>query len=416
MRSGLAACVALGLLACSSAEPASSDTGPALEDCDADRWVGAWAAAPSGTTDAVADQTLRLVFTPLRSGATVRVRLSNRFGESPLALGSVHLGVQDAGAAIRAGTQRAVTFDGAGPLTLPAGGEVVSDPVDLAITAMEPLALSVHVPADDVALTRHVQGHQTSFTAPGDVAADPSADAFTGSRTDRPLVMGLDVLGPGDAAVVAAIGDSLTDGDQAGPSSIDADTRYPDALARRLLDAGSPLSPVNLGIGGNRVLQDAALPDFGPALVDRLDADLLSRDDVTDVLLFAGINDLGLPPGATAEALLDGLDEAVAALDAQPDPPRVHVATLTPAGGGTGVLAGYAAAEETRQAVNAEIRAERFGPHVLDFDAVARDPARPTHLAPGFDGGDGLHLSADGYAALAASVDLDTLRGRRCAD
>ncbi len=410
-------CVLLGasgvLLGCQSK---AGDSGVALEDCRAERWVGAWAAAPSGTTEAVADETLRLVFTPLRSGETARVRLSNRFGDGPLTVDSVVLGVQSSGAAVHPDSQKPVTFDGASSVTLQAGEDRFSDPVEQSLVAMEPLALSLHVPSATVALTRHQQGHQTSFSAPGNVSADPSDAPFTGSRTDRPLLMGLDVLAEGSAGVVAALGDSLTDGNQAGPESIDADTRYPDGLARRLLDAGSSLSPVNLGIGGNRVRSDAALPDFGPALLDRLEAYLLSRDDVTDVLLLIGANDLGIPPGTTADELLDGLTTAVDIIKARPGAPRVHVGTLTPAGGASGIYSGYADAEPIRAEVNEAIRAGTVSPFVIDFDAALRDPAKPTHLRPEYESPDGLHLSAAGYAAMAEAVPLDALRGRRCAD
>jgi hypothetical protein len=42
------------------------------------------------------------------------------------------------------------------------------------------------------------------------------------------------------------------------------------------------------------------------------------------------------------------------------------------------------------------------------------DPARPTRLASAFDSGDGLHLSAAGYRALAATVDVGSLTGSPC--
>jgi lysophospholipase L1-like esterase len=60
--------------------------------------------------------------------------------------------------------------------------------------------------------------------------------------------------------------------------------------------------------------------------------------------------------------------------------------------------------EADRIAVNAWIRGHFDA--VLDFDAAVRDPARPDHLAPAYDSGDGLHLSPAGYRALAAAIPL----------
>jgi hypothetical protein len=42
------------------------------------------------------------------------------------------------------------------------------------------------------------------------------------------------------------------------------------------------------------------------------------------------------------------------------------------------------------------------------------DPTHPTRLSPAFDAGDGLHLSAAGYQALAAVIDPALLTGSPC--
>lgn len=400
----------------------ADDSDAVAVDCSSTRWLGAWAAAPSDVTDVFSGESLRLLVTPLRSGDEARVRLSNRFGEGPLTLSSVHLAVQEDGASVRPATQTAMTFEGLTTVTIPAGEEVVSDEVAFQVEAFQPLAVSVYVPEPGGVLTRHSLAMQTSYRAPasaGDVAAAESGDVFTGTLSDRPLVVGLSVRASGRGAVIAMVGDSLTDGDQNTSGGIDANTRYPDELARRLADAESTLSPVNLGIAGNRVISGPLLPTFGPSLLERLDADVLARDDVTDVVLWEGINDLGIPPGSSAQEVLAGLADAVDRLKApragQPVP-RVLVATLTPAGGASGVLVSYANADEARQQINTELRAGAIGDGFLDFDAAVRDPNDPTRLAAEYDGGDGLHLSAAGYQRLAEVVELESFAGRACAD
>ena len=68
---------------------------------------------------------------------------------------------------------------------------------------------------------------------------------------------------------VIAFGDSITDGVPGGQGR---NRRYPDFLARRLAKAGSRLSVLNAGLGGNRILSDApaAWPSFGPSGLSRL--------------------------------------------------------------------------------------------------------------------------------------------------
>ena len=59
------------------------------------------------------------------------MRLSNAFGTAPLHIAAAHIAVPVASGsdAIHPGSDRALTFGGAGDVTIPAGAEYVSDPV-----------------------------------------------------------------------------------------------------------------------------------------------------------------------------------------------------------------------------------------------------------------------------------------------
>ena len=79
---------------------------------------------------------------------------------------------------------------------------------------------------------------------------------------------------------------SLPDGSA---STLDANARWPEVLARRLSESGEPPKGiVNAGIGGNRVL---AL-NTGPSALARFDRDVLMQPGVTHVVLLEAINDL----------------------------------------------------------------------------------------------------------------------------
>jgi len=62
--------------------------------------------------------------------------------------------------------------------------------------------------------------------------------------------------------------------------------------------------------------------------------------------------------------------------------------------------------EAVRQQLNAWIRTGGAFDAVLDFDAVLRDPDRPTRIAAPLQSGDHLHGSDLGYETLAKSVNL----------
>lgn len=401
--------VALLLAACG--EPNEPDVGDGT-------WVGAWAAAPGDSGPTYSDQSLRLVLTPLRGGESARVRLSNRFGSGPVTFRSAFLGRQASGPALVDGSNVPLRFDGADEVTVPAGAEVVSDPVAFSFAAFEQLAVSLFVPAPGGA-TQHFAARQTSYVGAGDVAADEAGNPFEMTMTSRPFVVGVDVVAPEGHGVVVAIGDSITDGDQRDAMfaevSVDADARYPDFLARRVSESMAGTSVINLGISGNRVLRPGIFPFAGPSLVSRIESDVLHRSDVTDVILLQGINDLALDPQPSAAEVLAGLEAAVALLkeaSGPNGPPNVLVGTLTPAGGAAGSFGPlYADADGRRREVNEAIRAGALGDGFVDFDRAVQDPEDPSRLAADYDGGDGLHLSPAGYERMAEEVDLSLLQG-----
>jgi lysophospholipase L1-like esterase len=59
-----------------------------------------------------------------------------------------------------------------------------------------------------------------------------------------------------------------------------------------------------------------------------------------------------------------------------------------------------------RQEVNRWIRGAGNFDAVVDFDAALRDPDYPSRVVPRLQRGDQLHPNDEGYAALAAAVDL----------
>jgi hypothetical protein len=96
-------------------------------------WVGTWTATPAPAEGgAFNNQTLRMIARTSIGGDTFRVRLSNAYGTRKLVVGAAHLALRAAGAGIVPGSDRGLTFGGAGSATIAAGALLVSDPVELA--------------------------------------------------------------------------------------------------------------------------------------------------------------------------------------------------------------------------------------------------------------------------------------------
>ena len=383
-----------------------------------EHWVNGWQGSPTagGTFDhascpadtGLEDQTVRNVVPVSTGGGQVRVRISNAFGSAPLRVGAASVAVAGQGAATAPGTLRPVLFSGRPTVLVAAGGEALSDPVQLSVQPLQRLAVSVFLPGATGPATQHNNSRETNYLATADRTGDAAATPFTSRITCWMFASGVDVLAPARVTgAVVALGDSITDGDQ---SSIDADQRYPDWLARRLAALpGRTLSVSNAGIGGNELLRNRVPELFGVSAPARLPRDVLTQAGARSVVLLEGINDIGAE-GAQAADLIDVYRQIAAQVHAAGLP--VHIGTLVPFGGSNAQYGddyGSARGEAQRRAVNDWIRSQRVFDGVVDFDTALRDPADPSRLLPQYDSGDHLHPSDAGYRRMAEVVDLRAL-------
>ncbi len=415
--------------------------------CAGKHWVGSWAAAPSdgGVSRLVlAEQSLRMIVTPHLSGNRLRIRLTNRFGENPITLGPVTIARQKEGPSVVAGSLRPVTFDGQPTVTIPAGEDAVSDTVSVRIRSFSPAAITVVVPDVITSPTEHYITRQTSYLSPvgsGNQAADMDGGAFTetsevnGTSTGWYFLAGIDVRSPRSTGSIVTFGDSITDGFQGDSdvvsedlATVDKNVRYPDFLQRRLDRRGIPLSVLNSGIGGNRVLSDGLQSQGGPSALKRYAIDALSQAGVTEVVVLEGINDIGqghagmndipvtysLEGGVTAEQLIHGYRRLIRRTHRAGV--QISLGTIAPSGAMIVPTYGNESADDLRREVNRWIRNQHLSDGVIDFDAAVRDPRDTSRIKPRYDGGDHLHFSPAGYRALASAVDMSRLTRATCGE
>ncbi|GHD01281.1 hypothetical protein GCM10010313_13610 [Streptomyces violarus] len=370
-------------------------------------WTGSWTTATGGyaAVGPWTDRTLRLVVRTSAGGPRVRMRFDNTFAAAPVRIGSATVAVQASGAAAR-GTPMPLSFGGEKGVEIPAGAQAYSDPLGFAVPADANLLVSFHLPGPVPAAPLHRLAQQRSYVSEsGDHAADGTAGAYTSVITSWPLLAGVDVSGgPGS---VVLLGDSITDGDK---STVDANRRWPNVLATRLLkqSAVPRYGVLNQGVSGNRVVTDRYPGDgvstdtAGVSALHRFDRDVLAQPSARTAIVFEGVNDVRW--GTSAEQVIAGLRELAARGQARGL--RMLAATILPCEGETRCTA---AVDAERVAVNEWIREGGVFDGVLDFDAVVRDPADPARMLPVYDSGDHLHPGDAGLAALANSVDLRLL-------
>ncbi|XEC95805.1 GDSL-type esterase/lipase family protein [Paenibacillus tarimensis] len=392
--------------------PATAATNTSSQ-CTKQAWVGTWMASPIQTVAGFADLTYRTTFNTHISGDMVRVRLSNVFGQQPLTIDDVYVGRQLELAAVVPGTNKPVTFNGNRNVTIPAGAELWSDPVALSVPALSRVSVSIYAAAATGRVTAHSSLYGESdvgyLSVSGNHASEEDGSSFIKPSTDWMIVNGLDVLTDGPAGTVVALGDSITDGFF---STQNQDKAWPDFLARRLINAGIPISVLNAGITGNMlVLNDPK--NRGPRGLDRLERDVFSQTGVTDLIVLEGINDLAA--GAAVEQLIMGYRQVIEL--AHKHGIRVHGGLLTPSGDETrpSVFRTHSTPEvqEKRHQINEWIKNSGEFDSVLDFESAVADPLFPEWWKPGTSY-DNLHGNDLGYQLMAEAVPLTSFAGPRC--
>jgi lysophospholipase L1-like esterase len=400
-------CIAIGLVSCLFATALADSTQEI-------NWVTTWSMAADSAGPPLKAKTVRQVIRTSIGGSALRLRLSNLFGSQVVTIGPVEVAKHAKASAIQSGTSHRITFDGHGTVAIAKGADVLSDPIEFPVNAMDELVVSAYVP-DAAATTIHSVGLQTVYFASGDVTG---AATIPDVKTDdsRYLLTDVEIAASAQSRAIVLVGDSITDGVG---STEDANARWSDALAARLKADHelASIGVVNSGMAGNRILRNGATPYLGPSLLSRFDRDVLAKPGVKWVLMLEGINDISASDTltdprehVTAGQIIDGMQTLIRRAHAHGI--QIWGATLLPykdtlVPPNAGFHGPYytAVGEVKRQAVNNWIRTAHAFDAVVDLDSVMRDPVHPDRLRSEFDSGDHLHPNDAGYKAMAAAID-----------
>jgi len=397
--SALLGSAVFGVILTISTVPAVAQTG---------RWIAAWGTSQElyGSTT-LTNRTVRMFARVSIGGQAVRIRLDNTFSPAPVTFGRVYVGQQlvkrsgdsaSRNARLLPGSNRQVFFGGSATVTIPAGGTVTSDAVNMPVRASQDLGVSLYVPDAGIHPSSHNAAQTRSYMTAndaGDTAADESSTPFTSSTTTMFWLKGIDVLSSSSRGAIVAFGDSITDGTC---STFDGHDRWVDWLAIRLasLDGAAAKAVVNEGLSSNTITTTRT--NSG---VERLNRDVLSHDGVSDVVLFMGTNDISR--GVSRTQVIAGMQDIINRVRAEGI--RIFGATILPRPD-TGSWS--AAKTQIRNDVNQWIRTSGAFDGVVDFDKAVRDPAHVNVIYPPFNCDD-IHPVPLGYIEMAKAISLTTL-------
>ena len=380
-------------------------------------WVGTWTTTPAATEGfAFNGQTLRMIAHVSIGGSKLRVKISNAYGKQRLNIGAATIARRTEGADIDARTVQLLRFDGEDSTAISAGALAVSDEVALEFPPLSDLAISFYLP-DPVPEGFDVTGHETcnqtnyistsgNHVASKEFPVEQSTDTFL-------FASGIDVEASAGTGGIVTLGDSLTD---CNISTVDANNRWPDQLARNIIarhekQGGRLHGVMNQGIGGSKIIHDAR----GGSSLQRFARDVLAQTGVTHLIFQLGINDIrnrGSDPGlvVSAEELIAGMKQM--AVRAHTKGIKIYAGTLLPYENEDynpppGLKGLYTEeGNQKRLAINAWLCQTDIFDGVIDFDKELRNPDHPNEMLPVYDCGDHLHPSDAGYIRMGDVIDL----------
>ena len=337
-------------------------------------------------------------------GSTARIRLSNQYGQEPLVVQDAHLALRDASTAngVLTATDHALTFSGSASVTIPVGAIAISDPVDMDVPALTDVGVSFYLPASSFTSVtgQNATFDKTGFLAyGGDFGAAATLPSGSPSLPVSFFLVGLDVQGDEARGAVVAFGASITGGVG---STLDANNRWTDVLARRLAQAKLGVGVLNSGISGDNALDDAG----GPNAQRRFNSDVVAQAGVDWVIISDfPINNFG-PDPATGAAPIAALKQFI--VRGHEKRIKVLCSTLTP-------FKGFGAwtpdLEAGREMYNAFVRSPHSGcDGIIDQATAVSDPRDPQRYLAAYDSGDHLHPSPAGHTAIANAIDLRLFR------
>lgn len=340
-------------------------------------------------------------------GEKLKLKVSNKFGNSPLTIKSIRLAVAKDSCDTDTTTATALTFHGQQDVTLPTGKELYSDPAFFNLQPRARIAITITFGETPSILTGHGGSRTTSYILKNQPSL-PDTVFRNATKVDHwYIIAGLEVQVKDSASSLIVFGDSIADGRGSG---INKQNRWPDILSENLLKSPSTnhIAVVNMGIGGNCILKGG----LGPTGLQRFENDVLQQNNAKWLILAEGINDIGIVGDSVvadkvADALLTAYKKFIFLAHAKGI--KVYGATLLPFKKSF-YYTTYK--EAARNKVNDWIRKSNAFDAVIDFDSLMRDPKEKDILLYEAQSGanDYLHPNELGYRMMGNGIDLSLFK------
>lgn len=260
-----------------------------------EKWVAAWGTAmltagaeqiPSAP--ALKENTVRQQIRTSISGNTLRLVLSNEYGETDLEIESLKIAkIPDPKKPdIDLDTECEITVNGKSSFVIAHGEKIMTDSANFEFSALEDIAVTMKLGSVPKTITCHTASRCSAWVQEGSHVSDNDYKKYH-EMTAWYFLAEMDTLASEDTSVLICLGDSLTDGASVTTNGF---STYPQELSRLLQNDGhTNISAINMGIGAT------ALYIYGGDIAgtNRANRDVLKVPGVKYCVLLMGVNDIG---------------------------------------------------------------------------------------------------------------------------
>ena len=349
------------------------------------------------------DITLRYPLYVPFAGEALRLTFDNYCGTEDVTISKVNVWYD--------GEFYPVYCQGEREMHIPAGGRVVTDPLEIKLVGREHIDVSFYL--GEFTLMRSVVYTSGPLSegiyANGDQTETAVIDKMISRKTQLfYFLSNVSVLTEEENRAIVCYGDSITAQD------------WPDFLTMRCSREGfRKTAVIRRATSGSRILRQyecLTYESYGLSGENRFGHEV-PTDGADTVIIQQGINDIIHPVGElnnvfrpmsdlpTVEELIEGLKGYIE--KARSYGYKVYVGTLLPMGGWR---TDAPFRQEMRHAYNEFIRTTDLIDGYIDFDKALEDPERPDYFLPEYDSGDHLHPSRKGYERMAMEVPKELLK------
>jgi lysophospholipase L1-like esterase len=337
---------------------------------------------------------LRQIIRISASGDKIRLKISNKSGESNLEIKMICIADLISKSEIDRNTIKYLKFNGKNSVIIPKGKEIYSDTIMYPLKPISDVAISIYFGSVPKNKSGHYSSRTFSYIEEGNKITNRKFSEKN-KKSSYFFIEALEVSSENPKKTVVFFGDSITDGQS---RTHDTRNNYPDIFSAKFHEKmkTSEIAVINKGIDGDRLIDNG---------MKRYAHDVLNIKGVKYIVVLYGVNDLNVLNRTSSQII-----SAYKSIIKQAHEKNIYIysGTILPFSEYICRYLWNTNKEKVRNEVNEWIRKTKPDKGgfdaVFDYDKEMKDKKNGTKLAKIYNCGDGIHPSLSGYQKMVECI------------